>query len=279
MEIRELAEDIKRKKELRNLDPEFIIEKIEDFLESNHRIRERFESKGLFRKSRECKELIKKVRAQLREIYGVFILKDYHKIEKYIAELKTGNKEGIIKKILQAHQSTKERLPYYPQVYKRIFSVTGRPERILDLGCGLNPVAYPYLGCRPFYIASDLSEKDCALLNEFFIVMKIKAIAFPYNLLHFKKTSYLEHLNADVCFLFKVIDPVESQSRDFTEYLVKNLPCKHLVVSFSTKSIGGRKSIRPEKRAWFEKILKNFSYKSFEIPNEKFYIIRRVITE
>jgi hypothetical protein len=230
MELIELAEDIRSKKELRNLDPEFIIEKIEDALASNFKIREKFESRRLFRKSKEYKELIKKVRANLREIYGVFILKDYHRIEKYIAELKKGNKEQYLKKILESHQSTKERLPYYPQIYKNIFAITGRPKRILDLGCGLNPCSYPYLGCKPIYVASDLSEKDCDVLNEFFIAMKIEAIAFPYNILHFKRTSYLEHLNADVCFLFKVIDPVETQSRDFSEYLVKNLPCRHLVV-------------------------------------------------
>ena len=119
----------------------------------------------------------------------------------------------------------------------------------------------------------------CAFLNTFFEIMKINGHAFPFDLLKFHITKLLEYVKVDVCFLFKLIDPLESQKRNFTEYLIKNLPCKWLVVSFSTKSLGGRKTIQKERRAWFEKLLKrlNLGFKTFEVTNELFYVIKKKI--
>lgn len=58
----------------------------------------------------------------------------------------TGGDEALAR-ILWLHASTRERLPLSQTdaLFARIFAQTGRPERVLDIACGLNPI---YLGAR-----------------------------------------------------------------------------------------------------------------------------------
>jgi 16S rRNA (guanine(1405)-N(7))-methyltransferase len=44
------------------------------------------------------------------------------------------------------HASTRERAPHLDGFYAPIWEVTGTPASVLDLGCGLNPLALPWMG-------------------------------------------------------------------------------------------------------------------------------------
>ena len=115
--MEEFINEIKKKKELRDIDDNFILEMFERYNISNLTPKQR-------------KVLVKDARAKLRLIYGLFRTKQ----------------KGPV---LERHASTRERLPYYGELYNHIFEITGTPKVILDLGCGVNPFSYKYLGCKP----------------------------------------------------------------------------------------------------------------------------------
>ena len=48
----------------------------------------------------------------------------------------------MIEQLLLLHISTKERSSFYKEFYNDIFRVVGNVNSILDIACGLNPVAY-----------------------------------------------------------------------------------------------------------------------------------------
>ena len=264
---------VKEKKELRNVDYGIVKEKILKILNSNNKILQNLSANKKNKKNRYVKEFVKEIRAELREIYGVFILKNYSKKENLLEKIGKDPKIENYNKILRLHKSSKERLPYYAAVYKMIFTITGRPKNIVDLACGLNPVSYPYLGFNPEYFASDLNQKDCDFINKFFEKLSIPGKAVPIDLT--KPEEWSKIPECDVCFLLKTLDSLETVKKNVSRELINAINCKFLVVSFPKESLGGKKSIDSSKRNWFYKILqqKKFKYEEFEVSNELFIVV------
>ncbi len=90
------------------------------------------------------------------------------------------------------------------------------------------------------------------------------------------KTSFRKLPKADVCFMFKFLDPLEEKGHKLSEEIIKSLDCKYIVVSFSTKTISGR-NMRYPYRGWIEKMLNriNIKFDRFNLENEVFYIIHK----
>ena len=278
--LKDLILGVKAKKELRNLDDVFVKKKIEDFFKVHPEVKEKYENKNSFKefiRSKEYSFLMKTIRGELREIYGVFVLDKKDERIDLLLKLEKNPKIENYNKMLKLHKSTKERLPYYEEIYKKIFDITGKPKSILDLACGLNPLAYNYLNYKPKYIATELAGDDCLFLEEYFKRLKIDGMSFSFDLLGKNAVSMLKKLKADVCFMFKTLDSLETIERNISEKLIKAVNCKWLIISFPTVSIGGKKSIKQERRGWLEKMLERLKlkYEKFSAPNEVFYVVRK----
>ncbi|MDI6738144.1 MAG: hypothetical protein QME12_06565 [Nanoarchaeota archaeon] len=251
---------IKQKREFRDLDNKFV-EKMLDSRLKGKKVEDL--------KPRDAEKMEKETRACLREVYGAFLTPKFFQREKFLHKLKSLNDtEGHIR-ILSLHLSTRERLPYYREIYQKIFAVTGEPSSILDLGCGLNPFSLPFMNLKDVrYYAVELAKPDADFIQRYFDKFKINGKAINMDL------TEAENLpSADVCFMFKVIDTFEAIQWDVTAELMAKIKAKWIVAGFATKSLGGRKMIKPEKRQWFEKLIANRNYSVFEVENEVFYII------
>lgn len=213
-------------------------------------------------KTSEVKSMIKEIRAKLRNYVGQFqkSFKDREKI------LESGN----VKKLLESHSSTFERLSFYPKLIEIINEI--KPSSILDLGCGLNPLALAKPGI--IYYALDIREDELSLVAKFFKKNKIKGCTKVYDL-----TKIDENLpTADLCILFKVLDIIDAPPYALSEKILTKIKCKKFLVSFSKIKLSGKKMNKPE-RYWFENLLKklNFKYKKFQSENEIFYLIDKAV--
>lgn len=222
-------------------------------------------------KSSLFKEIQKRVRKKLHDTHGVF-KKDTNKRKKLLKELKN-NPESleIHQKILQTHRSTLERINDYEYIYEIIKEKIGKFNSILDISSGINPVSWKYLQIKPLnYIACELAEDDVNFLNEYFSIMKKEGLngrAYQENLLEAKTFP-----KTDICFLFKILDNLETLKRNSSKELLEKIPAKTLIVSFPKISISG-KYVSTKRLAWFNKIAKK--YETFETRNEIFYIIQK----
>jgi len=248
LEIQELISHLKKKDELSDLDNNFIKYRIINYIKDN-KLESKFEQKGFSRTST-YKKIFKDIRKRLHEIYGVFRADSF-----------------------KEHPSVKERLVYYKEIYYRIFSITGKPKKILDLGCGLNPMSYKYLGCKPYYYASDISDFDLKQVYKYFKINKIKGKTFTFNLVD---DSYKKLPKANVCFLFKVLESLEAIKKNISKKIIQDLNSDWIVVSFSKRAISGAR-IRKAGRSWFRKVLKSLKlyYVIFDIGDEIFFVIKR----
>lgn len=274
----ELIAAIKSKKGLESLDDDFVQQKVEKIFRSNNLIKKKYDSSksfAQFSRSKEYEELLKQVRKELRTVYGMYQKEgDREEILKRLRS--TDERLELVNQLLNSHTSTKERLPYYNQIYRKICT-TIKPKSIIDLGCGLNPLAYNYLidnGCKPTIIASDISQNDMDFLNEAFKVLGIPGKTKRLDLVN--EYEELKKLKGNVAFLFKLLDPLEEAKRHISYNIIDSIKTDWIVVSFATKSLGGKKNISVKGRSWFERLLKRkeLPWETFSVENELFYTIK-----
>jgi hypothetical protein len=262
IKVKQLITSIKEKRELKDLDDNFVKEELKRYFLRNNKqflaIKE-----DLNEKSKDYKKIVKEVRSKLRRSYGLF------RTEKDFL------KEKDFDKILALHSSTKERLSFYHKLYERIFKITGKPKIILDLGAGVNPLSYNYLKTNPEYYAYDLSKEEVKIINNFFKKNKIKGKAEILDLLNINKIKQLP--KADMAFLFKVTDVLDKgKGHKTSEEVIKAIPANFIVVSFPTLTISGKPMNHP-RRGWIEMMCKrlNYEFKVLTFENEIFYIIKK----
>ena len=248
--LKNLINKIKSKK-YKTLSDDLIELEIENYLKSNIKATE--------------KQIIKAVKGRLHKIYGSFQIKKRKKRGKYIKDPK---------KALGTNLSTKERINIYKELYKKIFQITGKPKTILDIGAGMNPISYKFLGVKPKYIAIEIDKEDVKFLNNFFKINKINGKAI---LMHINEKNIKKLPKSDLTFLFKAIDPIEiKKGHKLAEKLVKELKSKNIIISFPTKTISQKQMNYPQ-RGWIEQMLKRLKleFKILKYPNEIFYIIKK----
>ncbi len=223
---------------------------------------ERYMKKKIFQKIK------KEVRAQIREVYGVFFEKKYSsKKDKYVQELIVNENEETVQQLLQIHRSTNERREAYDYLYTLLFEKTGKPESILDIGCGFNPFAYTYLSCTPSYHCMDLACADLRLITAYFTHKKV-----PHTITCADLTTYDKpFVKTDIVFAFKVFDSLETIQKGITKKIIQALQANYLIASFPTKSIGKKKTI--PRREWFLRLVNEHIIDTISLENEEFYII------
>ena len=279
-----LVSEIKKKKELRQVNDNFVRENLLAYLQQNMKLIGSF-SRKLNRKSAIYKKAIKEVRAKLRRMYGLFRVEEDVKVRESLLNewfnVGAREKEVILKKLLETHSSTKERRLFYKKLYSHIFKITGKPKSILDLACGINPFSVEFMNLKDiYYYAYDLNEGEIDLLNKYFnfkhsLNKNFLGKAEIFDLLQWEKLTDFERV--DVCFLFKIVDILDAgKGHKISELVIKNAPAKFVIVSFAMKTMSGKEMNAPE-RKWMEWLCRRlgFSYTILKFENEIFYVIKK----
>ena len=148
-----------------------------------------------------------------------------------------GRTDAQLENALNKHASTRERLPLKETdaLYGSLFAVTGRPGRVLDLACGINPV---YLGARGIRTTGvDISGSAVNLVNLFGETYGMPVGALCADLLC---PGGIPGERFDVALLFKVLPLLERQRAGAALTVMRAIDAEYLVVSFPTRTLGGR---------------------------------------
>jgi hypothetical protein len=217
-------------------------------------------------------EKVNLTRNLLREVFSAFTSRKL---------LSSKNKES--EWILRKHLSTRERFPYYKEIYKRILKDTGKNISIIDLGSGVNGFSYPFFAKEGFevdYFGVESIGQLTDLTNDYFHRKKISGRTIHTSLFGIEKIKKIikETKRPRVVFLFKVIDSLEMLQRDFSKKFLLDISplADKMVVSFATESMIKRKKFRA-KRTWFLDFLKeNFSFlDDFELGKERYLVFSK----
>ncbi len=271
-----ITEIIKKKKEFSGITNRIVEDEVDAFLKQQKKVRDTLLLKERIEKSSAVDLIVKYVRGRLHRQHGIF-QDDSSKRAELAKKIKNIQDVENCKVVLETHTSTKERISYYSEFYKKIFSEIKNPKTILDLGCGMNPFSIPFMDIVPVYYANDINEEDCIIIQHFFEKVHINGSCEPFNLQTLRKLETFPFPSVDVCFLFKVLDSIETTSgHKFAEKIITHLQAKYTVVTFATKTVSGKNMIHPY-RGWIERMLdrRRYSFKRVIFPNELVYIIKK----
>ena len=246
-------------------------------------------------------EKIKLTRELLHKVYGAFT-------SQKLLSPKNKSEEWILRK----HLSTRERLPYYKEVYERILKeFENKKISIIDLGAGVNGFSYKFLQDLNFkadYFAIEAVGQLVELMNNYFENSprddsskdtqgghenlragdtavpsgepeKLNAKAIHESLFNLEKIKkiILETKKPRIIFLFKVLDSLEMLERDYSKKLISEIAslADKLVISFATRSMIKRKQFLVNRNWILDFIKKNFKIlDDFEIGGERYICFR-----
>jgi 16S rRNA (guanine(1405)-N(7))-methyltransferase len=188
------------------------------------------------------KSATKAAKRRLHQVYGAFEgALDYEAAYRQLEEAyRTGGEKEIQSacgQLLERHSSTGERLPLLDRFYRSIFAITGQPGSILDLGCGLNPLALPWMDLphSTRYIALDIDADRIHFLNRYLALAGFEPLARCQDVLAQPPTDVV-----DAALLLKMSPSLERQEPGVTLDLLEWLRAPFVVVSYAIRSLGGR---------------------------------------
>lgn len=192
---------------------------------------------------RNGKEAIKATKNKLHQVAGAYLdsKPQYDRWAELLASsTQDGDPQAIRQTclhIMQHHASTRERIGLLAQFYTTILDGLPPIRSVLDVACGFNPLAIPWM---PFdgtvaYSACDIYTDQIAFLNTCLSLLGVEGRAFTCDLV-----SAPPQEPVDVAFVLKVLPPLEQIDKNSGLNLLRALNAKTIIVSFPARSLSGR---------------------------------------
>lgn len=231
-------------------------------------------------KRRNLKEAIKAAKNKLHQIGGAYLDErlNYGAWLSALAEAAQSGGEALretCRSVMSHHASTKERLPILDDFYAAVRDELGPVHSVLDVACGLNPLAIPWmpLAAGAAYYAYDIYHDMIGFLNAFWPLARIEGRAYARDIGQFTPPEKVE-----VAFVLKTIPCLEQIDKSAGLRLLETLNADHVLVSFPVRSLGGYdKSMAENYEARLMTLLepKAWPVKRFEFSSEMAFLITR----
>lgn len=233
-----------------------------------------------------AKETIKAIKNKLHQIGGAY-QSGREAYVKWLAELnaalQSGNREVLLatsQRLMSHHASTRERLPILDRFYSTILASLPPVSSVIDVACGLNPLALPWMPLAPgaTYAACDIYTDMIDFLNGFFALLQKHdeaAVTGSAQLCNILTSCPTEH--ADVAFVLKTI-PFEQVDKAAGHRLLRALNADYLVVSFPIHSLGGRsKGMLTNYETHFRELVagEDWEIQRIEFPGELVFVVKK----
>ena len=210
-------------------------------------------------------EKIRLTRDHLRKVFSAFI-------SKKILSLKDKEPEWILRK----HISTRERLPYYNELYSRLLK-NFKKITIIDLGAGINGFSFDFFKRKVTYIGIEAVGQLVSLMNYYFEKKVLKARAIHLSLFNLEKIKDFikKSKKPRIVFLFKTLDSLEMLEKDFSKKLLEEITplVNRIVVSFATRSLIKKTKFKVKRKWIVDFIQENFKViDDFELGGERYIV-------
>ena len=223
------------------------------------------------------KTAIQSARKKLHEVIALYLGDpDYDTAKQQITAAYESGDADTVKRmcidLMREHDSTRERLELLDDFYPRIFAVTGRPAVLLDIACGLNPLALPWMDLPPDarYYAYDIHQQRVEFLNHFFARQGVGGAAIMQDIL-----VNPPHETGDVALLLKELHRMEKRRRGIVLPLLDVLSVRWIVLSSPTRSRTGRHTVKDAYRRQVHALVaeRPWTITEIEFTNELVYCL------
>lgn len=186
------------------------------------------------------KDAIKSTKNKLHQVAGAY-LNAQMPYAAWLAQLRAAPdaaaRRTVAQTIMASHASTRERLPILAEFYAEIFDIIGPVRSVLDVACGLNPLAAPQMPLPPAatYTAIDVFTDMMAFLGEALPIGGVNAVCLADDIVQTLPAGPF-----DVAFVLKTLPCLEQTDKSIGPTLFRRLQARWIVVSFPNQSLGGR---------------------------------------
>jgi 16S rRNA (guanine(1405)-N(7))-methyltransferase len=227
------------------------------------------------------KAAVKDVRNTLHQVGGAYFRRQINfeksraTLEKLPIELTSEEAKGFCRKQMQGHASMVERLPILNEFFQTALAPIAPVTSVLDLACGLNPLAIPWMPLVDNFIyqACDIYLDMLDFLQSFFDHFSIQGKAFPCDII-----DTLPDQPAQVAVLLKSMPCLEQLDKDIGSRLLEKVNAAHILVSFPVSSLSGHKKGMPDfYRQHFYEIVagKPWSIQEFSFTTELAFLVSK----
>lgn len=177
--------------------------------------------------------------------------------------------------LMARHASSRERLPIVQRFYAEILADLPPIRSVLDVGCGLNPLAIPWMPLAPdvVYHASDI---DSAIVE--FVAQYLALVGIPGNVEMRDQAGNPGGPPVDLALALKLLPVLEQIERGAAAQLLDALDAPFVLVSYPVHTLGGR---RKGMGATYERQLetiavgRQWEIRRFAFPGELAFLIRK----
>jgi 16S rRNA (guanine(1405)-N(7))-methyltransferase len=154
---------------------------------------------------------------------------------------------------MAAHASTRERLAVLDAFYEQVFAITGVPGSIVDIACGLNPLAVPWMGLPDdaYYVAYDIDSQMLGFVDGALELFGVKHRVETRDIVSDPPDDA-----CDLALLLKSVPCLDQQDPGASTRIIRAIRAPRIVVTFPTRSLGGHgKGMARNYRTRFESLL------------------------
>src|SRR5947209_1231364 len=232
-------------------------------------------------KRRNMKEALKATKNKLHQVSGAY-LDTREQYGRWLNQLRmvaqSGDRDKLLatcRQIMSYHASTRERLPILDQFYTQIFSYLPPIRTVLDVACGLHPLALPWmpLAAEAEYYAYDIYSGMMEFLQAWMATINMQGDTYACDVLQ----SCPVH-KVDLAFILKAIPCLEQIDKMAASRLLQVIHADYLVVSFPIHSLGGKhKGMVKHYEARFHELVEREQWEitRLEFSSELVFVVRK----
>ena len=177
------------------------------------------------------------------------------------------------RQIMRWHISTRERLPILDDFFAETLSNVPPVHAVLDVACGLNPIAWPWM---PFddqvrYSAYDIYADTMRFVGDYMDIAGMNGRAESRDVLCDPPAEPV-----DLAFILKTLPCLEQLDKMAATKLIDAIQARFLLISYPVTSLGGRrKGMVSNYDHHFRNLAsgRRWSVKRFEFATELAYLV------
>jgi len=232
------------------------------------------------KKYKSRQDIIQSARTRLHQLTGAYLTPklDYAQWLDKFQSLHSNDRaelESTSLQMMRLHASTYERLEVLPVFFQTTLAAISPVNSVLDLACGLNPLAIPWMPLADgfTYYASDVVTPLVDFLWHYFEHFGINGDASVLDL------SYsIPHQPVQLALLMKTLPLMEQIKHGLSQRILEGLNARHILVTYPLRSLGGRrKGMEETYCSQFNELVAghDWSVQEFSFPNEMAYLVTK----
>jgi 16S rRNA (guanine(1405)-N(7))-methyltransferase len=191
-------------------------------------------------KRRSLKDAIKATKNKLHQVGGAY-LDERMPYDRWLDQLRGAAQNpddlrAVCREVMRHHASTAERLPILNSFYATLLADLPPIRSVLDVACGLNPLAMPWVPLAPgaAYYAYDIYQDMIGFVGAWMALIGVHGHAQARDVMQFNPPE-----KADVALILKTIPCLEQIDKAAGLRLLESIQADTLIISFPVRSLGG----------------------------------------